>query len=150
MPLACSRTILTAAQTSLLCNRSLMGRALRPDDAAGGKAAGSGQQPVLKITDMVMALRRKKMLQALEQGGPARAKMVQQADQMIAATQWVPQPRMSAPVDAQPIAHVFNAVQHICWAAVEAVEEHKQMHRQIGYLMDCPCIWACAAVMQGR
>jgi hypothetical protein len=84
-----------------------MGRALRPDAATGTKAAGSGQQPVLKITDMVMALRRKKMLQALEQGGPARAKMVQQADQMIAATQWVPQLPRAAACHSTASAHEF-------------------------------------------
>jgi hypothetical protein len=128
-----------------------MGRALRPDDAAGGKAAGSGQQPVLKITDMVMALRRKKMLQALEQGGPARVKMVQQADQMIAATQWVPQPRVSAPVDAQHIAHacIHCSAAHLLEAVVGAGRRHKQMHRQTGFYKECQCILAYSAVMQG-
>ena len=65
--------------------RSLMGRALHPKGEAQA-AAGGASDPnprTVSITEMVRALRRKKMLAAVEEGGDARTKLVMQAEQMM-------------------------------------------------------------------
>jgi hypothetical protein len=58
-----------------------MGRALHPKEEA--QAAAGGAPRTVSITEMVRALRRKKMLAAVEEGGEARTKLVMQAEQLM-------------------------------------------------------------------